>query len=55
MDNIGSPSESKNTTASEVLGVGKLNNDAMMYSGNACSRKLIDAKDNKVESQLRLS
>ena len=43
---------SENPTASGVIGAGDLRKDAMMYSANALSLKLSDAKGDKFEAEL---
>ena len=54
MDNLGSPYGSENPNASAVLGANERKNDTMMYSANASSIMLRNAKGNKVESEIQL-
>ena len=54
MDTLGSPYGSENPTAGGVFGSGNLRNGAMMYSDNASSRTLRNAKVVKVEVNLKL-
>ena len=54
MDKIVSPFVSQSPNNSEVIDANQLNNDSMIYSANASSHTLRDAKGVKVEADLQL-